>query len=227
MATIDYNSLATSLSPEVLALLAASYGRPADQVVETIVTRSENAKPKASKPSRLAAVKAAKAEEAEAAPIADKKPAMTVIELPPVGSHDARSFLIAMRRAVTRDEKIIAIAGYAGFDRHGDFGSQELAARMKAQRELRGCVASTTPAHSVRPTLTGYVSGLPDPTATKIADLQGREVLAAEAIKEHEEASKGHLERGDLANAQIEAQFAALETLRLQAIRADLAKLGA
>ena len=222
MATIDYNSLATSLSPEVLALLAASYGRPADQVVETIVTRSENAKPKASKPSKLAAIKAAKAEEAEAAPIADKKPAMTVIELPPVGSHDARSFLIAMRRAVSRDQEIAAIAGYIGFDRYGDFGSQQLTARMRAQREIRGVSALPRPIHTTAPTVAGYVSGANDPDAKRMADLQGRATLAAETMCDLQRQAKEALERGDQANAHYYAQLALVEQGRLIQIKADL-----
>lgn len=217
----SHAALVASLSPEVLALLAASYGKPAEQVVE----RAARA-PKASAPSKLRAVKAAavEAEEsgAQAAPV--NRAPVTLVALPKVGTHNARQFLIAMRGAKTRDESIQAIAGYCGFDRHGDYGSQELAARMQAQREIRGVSALPRPVNSAAPTLAGYVSGKPDPMATKVADLLGRERLAAEALGEHDKIASD--ETVDAPTRSYHAQLSIVETARLTQIRADLAAMG-
>ena len=229
-ATYHFNGL--ELSTEVLALLAASYGKKTESVIE------QAAKPraeKASKPSKLAAVKAAKAEEKPAAEETVKAPVTQVVlsrkaqsslsegcALPAVGTYSARDFLIAMRKASSRDQQIQAIAGYTGFDRYGDFGSQDLSARMKAQRELRGCKALTTPVHSVRPTLSGYVAGVPNYQARATHNLLAREALAAEERLQHEGSAVSHMQRGDVQNAHWEGQMALLEQARLAAIQADL-----
>lgn len=213
----------SDLSPEILALLAASYGKPADKVVESVVRKASKPGVPA-KPSKLAAVKAAAVDAAPA--VATPKAPVTLIELPPVGTHDARSFLVAMRRSATRDQSIQAIAGYCGFDRHGDYGSQELSARMKAQREIRGVVALPRPHHTAAPMARGFVTGMPDPRAVKLGDLRGREILAAEALATHEQNAKDHMARGDQANAVIEAQLALVERGRLNQIQADIRDMG-
>jgi hypothetical protein len=209
----------------VLALLAASYGRPASDVVATIVTRSENPKPR--KASKLAAVKAAKVEAAEAAThlvTPETQKPVTVIELPAVGTLDARAFLVAMRRATNRDECIKAIAGYCGYDRLGDHGAQDLAARMKAQRELRGAPkALAAPVHTGQVSLKGYVHGMPDGVAVKMGDLLGRERLSAETLADHERIAGDNEVAPSLRH--YHAQLAIVETARLAEIRADLAAL--
>lgn len=230
----------TTLSPEVIALLQASYGRNADKVVATIVTRSENPKPR--KPSKLAAVKAAAIETAEqSATPHDPRLPVTVIEFPAVGTLDARGFLVAMRRATTRDEQIKAIAGYCGYDRHGDHGAQDLSARMMAQRELRGAPAPLPrPIHttaSAMATVKGYVHGMPDGVATKVADLLGRERLAAEnlgmllAIGKSEGTPEqlaylaGTFECPPAMICKVHAALATAEQCVLDQIRAELATL--
>lgn len=222
----SHSTLVTDLSPEVLALLAASYGKSADEVVSRIVVRNA---PKASKPSKLAAVKAAKVEAAEQEASetrpTDPRPAMVVVDLPAKGSLDARAFLIAMRRATTRDQQIQAIAGYCGYDRHAEHGTQDLAARMAAQRDLRGVKAAPLPAHSAAPSGKGYVHGMPDAIATKVGDLLGRERLSAEALSEHDTIAKD--ESVAMSERTYHAQLALVETGRLAQIRADLAALGA
>lgn len=237
MSQINHSDLAASLSPEVLALLAASYGRSADKVVATIVTRSENPKPR--KASKLAAVKAAAIEQSEAHPVTpeNQKP-MVCIELPPVGTLDAKGFLIAMRRATTRDESIKAIAGYCGYDRHGDHGAQDLAARMRAQRELRGAPkALAAPVHTGHVSVKGYVHGMPDAVAAKVGDLLGRERIAAENLAHLDAIVKGEgTDENVKAIAEafgfdarivpsVAASLVGIETARLNQIRADLATL--
>jgi hypothetical protein len=223
---MSHAALVVSLSDEVLALLAASYGKSADQVVERIVTRQENPKAKRVKgTSKLAMVKAAAAQaalEARPTPRANQAP-ITVIALPPVGTYDARGFLIAMRRAVSRDEQIAAIAGYVGFDRHGEFGAQDLAARMTAQRALNGCQAGTRPVHTSLPSVAGYVAGMPDETAKRVANLKGRETLAAETMADHEKmASDDSVEATE---RSYHAQLAMVEGDRLRNIRQEIATL--
>jgi hypothetical protein len=209
----SHSALVAQLSPEVLALLAASYGKK---------------DPKPNKPSKLALVKAAAVDAAEVEATErsthDPRPAMVVLDLPKVGTLDARAFLIAMRGAKTRDEQIKAIAGYCGYDRHGDHGSQDLSSRMKAQRELRGIKAAPLPIHSAAPSGKGYVHGMPDMMATKVQDLLGRERLSAEALADNERIAAN--EETDAATRHYHAQLAIVETARLAQIRADLATMG-
>lgn len=211
-----------ALSPEVLALLVASYGKNTDKVIEQ-ATRPVVA----SKPSKLRAIREARDEATETHPVTPQsKPPMTVIALPPTGTHDARGFLLAMRSAKTRDEMIVAIAGYCGFDRAGDFGGQELAARMKAQREMRGAPkALPRPVNSAVPSVAGFVAGVPDMAARKVLDLLAREKLAAQAISEHEQVAGD--ESVDAPTRSYHSQLLVVETARLAQIRADLASYGA
>jgi len=222
------NSISAAvLSPEVLDLLASSYGkRDANEVVERIVVRNAPKAPRAA--SKLATVKAAaKAEQEaqeEAANAKDltSRPPMIVIDLPKAGTLDAKSFLRAMAKASSRDESIKAIAGYCGYDRHGDFGSQDTMARMKAKNELRPVKALPLPVHSAAPSVKGYISGVNDPKAKRIADLQGREVYATDEMQAHTkaaEAATSEAERNHFAT------LAAVEAARINSIRAELATL--
>lgn len=240
-------SIVASLSPEVLALLAASYGKPADKVVEQ-ATKPRAAK--ASKPSKLAAVKAS-AEEKPAPQKREVPAAYLPIALPPVGTYTATEFLAKVRAigpifvgnhatvddaarvqdacgngfsfVQRRDAAMALIAGFVGFDRSRDFGVQLDMARDRAVAMLRG-----TPKvrHSATVTVAGYVAGMPDEQGKRVGDLLARERLAAETMAEHEQASKDHMARGDTANASIEAQLALVEQARLTQIRADLRALG-
>lgn len=243
-------SFAMDLSPEVIALLQASYGRNTDAVVSRIVHRNANGKPsKPSKPSKLAAVKAAAIESAELEALNatqvtreashDPRPAVHITELAKVGTLDARSFLIAMRRAVSREDSIQAIAGYCGYDRHADHGTQDLSARMAAQRALRGCKAAPLPIHSAAPSGKGYVSGIPNLQAKHIADLKARECLAAENLGMLLALGKGELTPEQIAHlasiydhsphmiCQVHAELASVEARIVKQIRVELSSLNA
>ena len=120
------------------------------------------------------------------------------ITLPERNTLDAQGFLIAMRDAgkrrtaegkpfvdqrEVRNDQVKAIHAYCGYDNRRDFGSQDLEARAKAQRELRGApkvVETTAPSRSVA----GYVAGMPQPSQRILLNLQARERAAAEAMIE-------------------------------------------
>src|SRR5574337_706885 len=63
-------------------------------------------------------------------------PAPPALVLPAKGTHDARGYIVAMRRASTRDERIQAIAGFVGYDRSADFSANEFRANQTARRDL-------------------------------------------------------------------------------------------
>lgn len=238
-------SIVSSLSPEVLALLAASYGKPADKVVESAVKAAKSRK--ASKPSKLAAVKA----QEKPAPEKREVPAAYLpIALPAVGTYDAPTFLAKVRALgpifvgnhseVTdaqrvqdacsngfsfvqrRDAAMALIAGYCGFDRSRDFGAQLDMARNRAVRETR-----PTPRYvSATVSVAGYVAGMPDEQGKRVGDLLARERLASETMAEHETAAREAMARGDTANASLSAQMMLVEHGRINAIRADLRAAG-
>ncbi len=122
-------------------------------------------------------------------------PGISLPERNTLGAHD---FLIAMRNAgkrrndkgvmvvhpnEVRNDQIKAIHAYCGYDNRRDFGSQDVEARAKAQRELRGApkvVETTAPSRSVA----GYVAGMPQPSQRILLNLQARERAAAEAMIE-------------------------------------------
>ncbi len=102
------------------------------------------------------------------------------------GSLDAKSFLVGMRRATTREEQVKLIHAYCGYDTRGDHGSQDMAARAKAQRELNPGKVTSGPTReeqrAASRSMTGYVHGMPDHQASQLAALQAREAETAEAI---------------------------------------------
>lgn len=103
-----------------------------------------------------------------------------------VGTLDAKSFLIGMRRTTIREEQVKLIHAYCGYDTRGDFGSQDTAARAKAQRELGPAKAPTglsrQEQRAAARSMTGYVQGMPNYQAAQLAALQAREAETAEAI---------------------------------------------
>lgn len=227
----------------VLASLAMTYATPSENPI-IVVSKSKVAK--------TVKVKASKSDGSQAAPKNDKpKAEVAPINMPLVGSLNATQFLLALRdcgkrsieavneitgevfqkpifdKSLVRDDSILAIAGYCGYDLAGDFGTQEVEARAKAQRELRGITASTKPysRSGVASTIKGYVAGIPDDIARRIADLKGRELLAVEALTDHmrnaNDEKRLHAERN------LSSTLAAVEQERLDQIRKDLAFLGA
>jgi hypothetical protein len=243
------SNIVASLTPEVLALLAASYGK-----AETAVAAAESHAVRANAPrkaSKLRAVKAA-AVEADAPPASKAPAAFLPIELPPIGTYTAALFLRKMRalgpifvcgteithdprpfgerNAATfvsrRDEAIKLIAGYCGFDRTADFGDQLSAAKMRAMRELRPShpFSDAEAPHTVRPSVQGYVSGMPDEQAKRVRNLLARERLAAETMAEHEALAAD--ETVEASERVYHAQLAVVEQGRLDQIRADLRAMG-
>jgi hypothetical protein len=82
-----------------------------------------------------------------------------------------------------RNEKIQIIAAYIGYDDRLSFGANELGARMRAKRSLSPVVPLAQPVHTaLGETVRGYVAGIPDDRAKKIAHLEARERLSAEQM---------------------------------------------
>lgn len=155
----------------------------------------------------------------------DPRPAVTFAPLPQKGTLDARSFLQAMGRSKDRQDRILAIAGFIGFDRHGDYSSQELAANLAANRQTRGApLPLPRPVHTAPPVTTGFVSGLPDGLTKRIGNLEGRITLAVETACDLRKQGAEHLTRGDMANAKRCELLAQVEDARADEIRAELAK---
>ena len=224
----------------VLASLAATYSTPSAKPIVV-------SKPKVSK---VAKVKSTKSDGSQAAPVNPAaKAAPLPINMPAVGSLDAKSFLLALRdcgkRTVeavnevtgevynkpiidpnfVRSDAIRAIHAFCGYDAAGDFGTQDVAARAEAQRQLRGIVPATVPysRSGVSATVKRYVAGMPDNTARLLADLEGRANLALDAKAEHERASQDR--KRSLAERTASATMAAVEQERLDQIKSDIEKL--
>lgn len=158
------------------------------------------------------------------------------IPVPQVGYYDASGFLLALRDAgkrltkegkpfhdpsQVRDDQIRAIAGFIGYDPCGDFGSQELRARMMAQRALAP-VSPVNPSPRLAGTVHGYIAGMPNELRKRALDLQAREKMAAEAIGEHEKLAA---EATDETDRQYHTTLAMIERERLDQIQADLDNL--
>jgi hypothetical protein len=202
----------------LIARLTASYGRP------VAVAPAANVKPQ----SKLAAIKAAQAamsdkveDGSQAAPVI--RQLITTAPLPTAGTLSAKDYIIASRRATSRDDRIKAIAGYMGFDSRGDFASQELQATMKAQQELRGTVRPLArPVHSGSVSVAGFIAGMPDHAAKNKANLEARERAAIDAGLETAKAADYATSEADRV---MYAGMAQVERERLTQIQADLAAL--
>lgn len=119
----------------------------------------------------------------------------------------------------TRNDTILAIAGYCGYDPMVNFGAQEIAARAKANHEIAGnkrlggpTVAEARSAARSLAGLTNAAQGAPDTKAVRIANLKAQAVVYTDALIAHMHAGN---EAGALA-----------ETARIEAIHADIALLG-
>ncbi len=148
------------------------------------------------------------------------------ITLPERNTLDAKGFLLAMRNAgkrpndkglmvvhpnEVRNDQIKAIHAYCGYDNRGDFGSQDQAARAKAQRELRGekfAGPSREEQRAASRSVAGFVAGMPKPQQRIVLDLQARAVSLTDAMlaaKTSEERAKykGLLDQTNDALAQL------------------------
>lgn len=207
----------------ILARLAAGY----QQVEPEPIIQSRNVtRDKASRSGSVAPAFPSQSERETHQQNATK--AITGVALPKPGALGAKGFLIAMRDARSRDEKILAIAAYCGFDNRGDYGAQELAATSRAKRELKPIAVKPGEApysrNGGRVDGVGYVAGKPDSIQALIGNLEARERLAAETLGAHR---RDFLDVKRTMDQRRESQVLMdLEEQRIAQIRADLRLLG-
>ena len=161
----------------------------------------------------------------------------------PVGTLSASEFLIALqdvgKRLTTKTRKdgstftmmvchplevrpdtIRAIGAYCGYDSAGDFGTQDYAARTRANREIMGNVIDDGSRHrACSHSVGGFVAGMVDAAKKRRDDLIAREKLAVNAMCEFERTAKDPGET--LVARQLAASLAAVESERIAAIRKE------
>jgi len=215
-----------------LAILLAQNAYEQESLVAPTVKVTVSMSPKPSKP--------IKAKRVSEGPI-QKTPGPCSVPLPETGSLDAQGFLIALRSAgkrispsgmpftdptLVRNDTIVAIAAFIGYNPRESFGSQETAARMMASRLLnkRPNHGPTRQEHQAalrqQP---GYVAGVADHTSKLRANLLAREIVAAEARDQHVRDARDPSR--SMADRQLSVNLARIESERLESIRADLARL--
>lgn len=201
-----------------LAFAVKSYGKPATATIKE--DRPIKAAPLVPKVSdRVTTPRAPKAE--KAAKVETTEPIAT-LPLPMKGTLTAKQFVLTTRNAKSRDEKILAIAAFVGYDVKGDFGSQEMSAMMAAKRELYpidGSGPTRQEARAAQRSAMGFIQGMPDNHKVRLNDLLGREKMAADTMIEQEKlaaiAFSEELRTHHMA-------LAALEQERLTAIRSEI-----
>lgn len=212
----------TTAKDLALSVSLASYAK--DYSAPAVVTISSQKLVKVERPKTVKGKRVAfkAAAEPTAKPVAPSpNAAMASSKLPPPGTLGARGFLMMMNRAKSRDEKIVAIASYIGYDSTGDFAPQEMAATTKAKGEISPVkVVEAQP--TVSRSAAGYVAGMPDNQRRMILDLLGRENLAVSTrndnVREARNKALSWTER------KLAIGLARLEQERLTVIRADLAR---
>jgi hypothetical protein len=205
----------------VLAAAVASYAKAA------VVTVTET------KLVKIQSAKKAKAPKAVKTPSPNGATALVATvkgepsqPMPPVGTLEAKGFLMMIRRAKSLNEKISAIQAYIGYNPSESFASQELNATRKAQLELKPLVVTGQTRQErfeAARSVAGYVAGMPQPQQKVLADLLAREKNAAEERDNH-----AKLARNDALSQEERknhAGMAALEHKRMLQIRKDIAAL--
>lgn len=214
----------------------------------------------------------------EPAPIAQgdsAKVTMPGLLLPEVGTHDAPSFLAAVRNAgrrlsptgkpifdksEERNDIIKACAGFIGWDPKESYAGNLLRCTGEARKATAPIAQRQAPlpeySRGTKPSLDGFIAGLPDQQQHHIANLLAQEVKATEAmlawskVRSHEAfiaAVAEHLNAGGSDKAEAEsklamieavkkeplaviihtaAEFSMVERQRLDQIRKDLAAVG-
>lgn len=193
----------------LLSQHAAHQANRASEVTETVIGFSNGPKPR----------KASAKQDASQASDNNRNPAPPPVSdpLPQAGTLTPQAFIVAMRRAKSREEQIKAIAGYVGYDSRQLFGAQETMARMQANRAISGHkLVIRTPAetHNAYRSVQGYCAGRPDHDAKRLADLKAREVETVESMVRCEEF--GNLimaEECRVTLSQIRALIDTLETV--------------
>lgn len=229
-----------SFDPSVLAAYAKQYEKPIQG--ETITVRLISDKPakpiKAPREPKVAKVKAPKGKTSTATAKVDPT-------LPIVGTIDAVGFSMQIASAgkrlverevkgikltlpsymgdiVRRDDEILAIAAFVGYDRRQPHGTQLDNARSRARFAI--CPELPIGYHrGTRPTLDGFISGMPDGARKVVLDLLAREKFAADGIADQE--AKAHLATETQARAEARA-LAASFAVSLHQLRADLRSHG-
>ena len=226
-------TLATKQHNAALSFILAAYAETATPDPETIKATLALLKPcKAQKQVKVTGKKVIAAAPGGVAPSATDG----IV----IGSLDAGGFIAAIRQAgnvakvlangetlmVASGEKArivtdqrAALAAYVGLSAE-PLGVQLSNATRRAQYALRPTVGSDR--RTADPTLSGFVAGMPAPLARQIADLGGREVLAAETMATHEKAAR---DATDESTRILFEGLAMLESARIDEIRKDLARL--
>lgn len=218
-----------------LSVSLASYARSEslpEGTVLSVVPTQQLVKVDRSKKGRIVAVKPIAKPVAEPAPKSEPQAAapspngkVVGVALPQAGSIGAKAFIMMMNRAKGRDEKIVAIAAYIGYEVGGDFATQEMAAHAKAKGEIRP-VQATGPSReeikTAQRSAKGYVAGMPDGTRKLVQDLMGRLQLALDTRNELVRDSRDRSR--PMAARKLAIGKARIEQERMLQIRADLAR---
>jgi hypothetical protein len=191
---------------------------------ETIASLPKNKKEKTSKK--------------ESAPIVAAAPIVVVQP----GTIDAKGFFGAIKAAgkrpnakgvptftndiIQRQDEHDAVQAYIGWDNKLPHGTNLDKARTEANRSLRNVFRKeySEYSRSSKPTLTGYVAGMPNETKRRFENLQGRLSKALDDLMEHEAIVND--ESLPAGTRQHHTAMVALEKERIQSINIDLRKMG-
>ncbi len=218
----------TTAKELALNVSLAAYARDLSAPAVVTVTKQtlvKVARPKAGR--KPAAVKVAPAAAEPAAKPTTPSPngAVPTIALPAAGTIGAKAFIMMMNRAKSREESIIAIASYIGYDGRLTYAEQEMTAKLRAKGEISP-VKVTGPSReeirSAQRSATGYVAGMPDMIRKTVQDLIGRENLAVMTRNDHVRDARDHSRT--MTARKLSIGLARLEQERLTQIRADLAR---
>jgi len=199
----------SSAQDAAMSFCLASYNAAISPTVETTTLKVVKSK-----------VKSVAVSGEQAAPVnpASNKAPPVIMDLPAAGTMDAKTFIVARRRAKDRDGIISAISAYIGYDLAKPFGVQDSLAVAAAQRAITPPKAEAFK-RSVIPSVAGYVKGAPDHGVRHIQNLQARERLAVDTMLAHE--ANARSADGDYSRTLHEG-LALVEKDRLSEIREDL-----
>ena len=170
-----------------LSFIVASYAKSAKEETTRVVkvTSGELRAKRQPKAKVSGAVAAPSCNGATAKVEESTKPTMLI---PEKGSLGAHGFMKLMRQAKDRQEKILAMQAYQGYDLNGDYGSQEMASLMAAKRELNPIDTSgpsLAEERSAKRNAMGFVNGLPNNRRKQVLDLLGREKATTDLMISH------------------------------------------
>jgi hypothetical protein len=198
-----------------LAFAVASYAKSSEEAPITRVVEQKLVKTQKNKKPVVKAAPVVQATPVTSTPIG-------TMPVPEKGSLEARGFIVMMRNAKDRNEKILAIAAYCGYDFSGTFGDQEMKAMSQAKRELRPIDTSgpsLAEERSAKRSALGYVSGMPNGLKVKLQNLLGREKMTVDTMLSHVKAARSAATKEEKTH---HAGLAALEKGRLNEIQAEI-----